>query len=143
MWYTTLHYKPVQDDSSPQSSPCCTQQPCHGIHSLWFGGEGAKATTSTTNHCTGVLQQRGKAKQQSTVRPLPTEYNQCNVDRQLKVFLETPEKVESPTKGCGCRTGCTTNKCHSDVNYTVDPAVSAVTVKTINSMHSICQREVS
>ena len=108
-------------DSSPHSSPSHTRQPHHGISSLQHGGEGAQATASATNYCAGVQQQRGKAEQQNIVRPSSARHHpQYNDDRQLKVSWDSPEKVKtvenqlvrvSPTKGCGCRTGCDTKRC--------------------------------
>lgn len=102
---------PVQDSLS-QTSP---QQPGHDTHSCRLGSKGAIGTTGTTKQCAGILQQREKAEQQNiarAARPSPTLQHQYNDDRQLKTLkVEDQSTVVSPTKGCGCKTGCTTKKC--------------------------------
>ena len=118
---------PAQDisvpDSSPQNSPSHIQQSHYDIGSLQLDGKRAIATTNVANHHTGVHQQRGKAEQQSTYKSSPIQYpHQCNDNRQITrtANLSSPEDLKivasqgaevSPTKGCGCRTGCNTMKC--------------------------------
>ena len=77
--------------------------------------DSGEATAVPSKHSAGVLQQVEMAKGQSIPKSSPTRADQYP---QPKVSLDgLPYKGEfkvvpvSPTKNCGCRTGCATNKC--------------------------------
>ena len=68
--------------------------------------------------CVWVLQYWEKARLQNTVMPSPTQYGWYGKDGQLKVHWDTEDnmkkvvdKVDYLTKGCRCKTGCTSKRC--------------------------------
>ena len=59
-----------------------------------------------------------QADKKSTVYPSLTEFGWVFQDNKLKIVWDTPENIQAIeskiklwTEGCGCKTGCTTNRC--------------------------------